>query len=357
MESSFDSLIKILEQLYSQQIPMANELSKGIEPLVRVFAAIGALVYIFGRVIVQIANSQDIDFFPLLRPFVLLLLIPFAPNLCDAMDGLGKEIRGRVNTGNLEIAARVEAMNERIQKKVDQKWAEIRSDPAKYKEAFGTDQEKDKIAGFEFMIDFRVFLAKASENFKFQLLSYTQDILLALMYIADSALLLISVAYRIVLRMGFPIALVLAIFPGFTLALANWFGSYLNFVLLPAVAAMYSRITFGLVETYLASYDAKGAVSAMGSETAQPEFLGIAFIALLVMSLIGYIQVPSMTSMLVSVGGVGSIVQGATRTSKQVGGLAARGGAAGARATGSGAIGMRNALGRAIGGNSGKYGR
>lgn len=314
MQSSFESLIKILEQLYSQQVPMANELSKGIEPLIRVFAAIGALVYIFGRVIVQIANSQDIDFFPLLRPFVLLLLIPFAPNLCDAMDGLGKEIRSRVNTGNLEITARVEQMNERIQKKIEQKWAEIRSDPAKYKAAFGTDQEEDKFADMEFMIDFKVFLAKASENFKFQLLSYTQDILLALMYVAESILLLVSIAFRIVLRMGFPIALVLAIFPGFTMALANWFGSYLNFVLLPAVAAMYSRITFGLVETYLASYDAKEAVGSMGSETAQPEFLGVAFIALLIMALIGYMQVPSMTSMLVSVGGVGSMVQGATRT-------------------------------------------
>ncbi len=309
----FESLIKILNELYAKQIPMANQMSEGIELLVRVFAAIGAMVYIFGRLIVQIANSQDIDIFPLLRPFVLLLLIPFAPVLCDGMDEFGEQIRGRVNTGNLEIAARVEQMNEKIQQKIDKKWAEIRNNPEKYKEVFGREQEKDEIAGFEFMIDFNISFAKASEDIKFQLLAFVQEILLALMYIAESALLLVSVAFRIVLRMGFPIALALAIFPGFTSALASWFGSYLNFVLLPAVAAMYSRLTFGLVETYLQYYDPKAGAEGGGAELQQPEFLGVAFIALLIMALIGYVQVPSMTSMLVSVGGVGNIVQGATR--------------------------------------------
>ncbi len=140
-----------------------------------------------------------------------------------------------------------------------------------------------------------------------------QDILLALMYIAESALLLVSIAFRIVLRMGFPIVLALAIFPGFTMALANWFGRYINFALLPAVAAMYSRLTFGLVESYIGYYDVPQALDGMGAELQQPEFLGVAFIALLIMALIGYVQVPSMTSMLVSVGGVGSMVQGATR--------------------------------------------
>ena len=57
----------------------------------------------------------------------------------------------------------------------------------------------------------------------------------------------------------------------------------------------------------------------MGVETQQPEFLGLAFIGLLFLSLIGYIQVPSMTAMLINVGGVGSIVQGATRTIQNTG--------------------------------------
>lgn len=311
-----ESLISIINKLYTTQIPMATQMAEGIEPKVRVFAAIGAFIYIFGRVIVQIANSQDISFFPLLRPFVLMLVIPFAPVICNGLDEFGEEVRAMVNTGNLEIAARVEAMNERIQEKVAKKWETIRTNPEKYQDVFGSTLEEDgSLLGIEtdFLINLNVGLEKASESIKFQILAVVQSILLALMYIAESALLLVSIAFRIVLRMGFPIVLALAIFPGFTMALATWFGRYLNFVLLPAVAAMYSRLTFGLVEEYLKYYDVPQALDGMGAELQQPEFLGVAFIALLIMALIGYVQVPSMTSMLVSVGGVGSMVQGTTR--------------------------------------------
>jgi len=308
-----ESLITIINTLYAKQAPMANAMAESIEPMVRVFAAIGAFIYIFGRVIVQIANSQDIDFFPLLRPFVLMLIIPFSPDICDGLDGFGDKLRGMVNSGNLEIAERVERMNQRVQDKIDKKWETIRTNPEKYQEAFGTTQEDDKLFDTDFMISFNIGFAKAQESIKFQILAVVQEILLALMYIAESALLLVSIAFRIVLRMGFPIVLALAIFPGFTMALANWFGRYINFALLPAVAAMYSRLTFGLVESYIGYYDVPQALDGMGAELQQPEFLGVAFIALLVMALIGYVQVPSMTSMLVSVGGVGSMVQGATR--------------------------------------------
>jgi hypothetical protein len=65
------------------------------------------------------------------------------------------------------------------------------------------------------------------------------------------------------------------------------------------------------------------AVQSGGAEAQQPEYLGLAYIALLVMFLIGYFQVPSMTNMLVTVGGVGAMVQGATRMANQTLGNAA----------------------------------
>lgn len=134
------------------------------------------------------------------------------------------------------------------------------------------------------------------------------------MYIAECCVLLISIAFRIVLRIGFPITVALCIFPGFTNSLAMWFGKYINFAIMPAVAAMYSSIAFNLCKIYITSYDVNTAVSSMGIETQQPEFLGLAFIGILILSLIGYTQVPSMTAMLLSVGGVGQIVSAATRS-------------------------------------------
>lgn len=51
--------------------------------------------------------------------------------------------------------------------------------------------------------------------------------------------------------------------------------------------------------------------------------MGLAFIGILVMCLIGYCQVPSMTNMLVTVGGVGAMVQGATSLARSGAGIVA----------------------------------
>ncbi|MDF7821863.1 type IV secretion system protein [Runella sp. MFBS21] len=317
-----ESLITIINELYEKQLPMATTMAETIEKYVRAFSAIGALIYIFGRVIVQIANNQDIDVFPLLRPFVIFLLINSSSLICNAIDSFGTVVRNQVNSGNLQIADRVATLNQKIQEKIDKKWDEIRTNPELYKDAFGSSKANDsEIMGIEtdFVVDFKISFAKAEESIKFQILSVVQTILLALMYIAESCLLLISVSYRLVLRMGFPITIALTIFPGFTQAFANWAGRYVNFAILPAVAAMYSRISFALVETYLSYYNPEEAVQGMGAEMQQPEYLGMAFISLLFLSLIGYIQVPSMANMLVTVGGVGQLLQAPNRAVTGVG--------------------------------------
>ncbi|WP_051397889.1 hypothetical protein [Runella limosa] len=318
-----DGLITIINNLYNQQIPIAQSMAETIEGYVRVFAAIGALVYIFSRVIVQIANNQDIDIFPLLRPFVLMCCIPFAPAICNGIDKTANSIRTGVTAGNLQIAEQVKQLNDKLTELVDKKWETIRSNPESYKDAFGNSQEEDsKFLGMEtsFVIDFKISMAKAQESLKFQLLAVLQHVLIALMYVAETCLFLVSIGYRIVLRMGFPITLALAIFPGFSMAIANWAGRYIQFALMPAVAAMYSSIGFGLVKSYLQAYDVTDALNGMGAELQQPEYLGLGFMSLLIVVLIGYTQVPSMTHMLVTVGGVGSIVQGATRGLSAVGG-------------------------------------
>jgi len=321
-----ESLITIINELYEKQIPMATTMSESIEKYVRAFAAIGALIYIFGKVIIQIANNQDIDIFSLLRPFVIFLLINSSSSICNALDSFGTLVRNQVNSGNLQIAERVAALNEKIQEKIDKKWDEIRNNPELYKDAFGTERESDRLLNTDFVIDFKIAFAKAEESIKFQILSVVQTILLALMYIAESCLLLMSISYRLVLRMGFPITIALTIFPGFTQAFANWVGRYVNFAILPAVAAMYSSISFSLVETYLSYYNPEEAVQGLGAEMQQPEYLGLAFMSLLILSLIGYIQVPSMANMLVTVGGVGQLFQAPNRAVMSAGDATQRAG-------------------------------
>lgn len=309
-----NGIYDIIFQLYANQAGIASGYAKLIQPYVLAGAGTGALIYIFGRLISQITSTGEIDFIPFLRPFAIMLLIPASPRICTALDNFGDQVRSIITVENTNVADLVKAQTVLIQKKVDEKWAKVGSDPEYYKAVMGTDRSEDEAKFFgDVRIDLRMTFKKFQDEFKHQLLSFVQSILLAIMHIAECALLLISIAFRIVLRIGFPITVALSIFPGFSQSLATWFGKYLNFALLPAVAAMYSSIAFNLSNAYINNYDVDTAVSSLGVEAQQPEFLGLAFIGLMVMLLIGYTQVPSMTAMLVSVGGVGQIVQAATR--------------------------------------------
>ena len=317
-----ESIITTLNTIYSTQASSASADAAYIAGIVRIASGIGALLYIFGHLVTQIASNQEINFMPFLRPFIILMIIPFSGAITTAIDGVGNQIQARFNSGSKNIAVHVTAINTAMKTKVDQKWEDIRNNPEAYKAVFGTDKTADEAAYFGFgetITSLKISIAQAQESFKFQMFALIQEILLALMYIAEAALYLFSIMYRLVLRMGFPIAVCLCIFPGFTSNLAHWFGKYINFALLPAVASMYTNICFKLLLTYLQNYNTAEALADMGAETAQPEYMGLAFIAIMIMCLLGYTQIPSMTSMLISVGGVSAIAAAATRTAQNYG--------------------------------------
>lgn len=317
-----ESIMTTLNTIYSTQASSASADATYIAGIIRIAAAIGALLYIFSHLISQIASNQEINFLPLLRPFIILMIIPFSGSITTAIDGVGNQILARFNSGSKNISAQVAAVNNEMKKRVDEKWDLIRSDPTAYKAVFGTDKSEDDAAYFGLgasITNLKIVLSKAQESIKFEMYALIQSILLALMYMAEAILYLFSIMYRLVLRIGFPIAVCLCIFPGFTSNLAHWFGKYINFALLPAVASMYTNICFKLLLTYLTNYNANEVLAQMGAETAQPEYMGLAFIAIMIMCLLGYTQIPSMTAMLISVGGVGAIAAAATRTAQNYG--------------------------------------
>lgn len=310
---------KTLLGLYADMTASTMDITALIEAKIRAVAGIGALVYIFSRLVPQVMRSEPIDFFPYLRPFMLMVLIGLSPRICNGIDKLGESIRTAVERQNGTLYEKIAEQTKLLQQTVDAKWQEIGEHPELFRQV---DPSFDPDA---FGSSLKLSFAEYSEKFKYELLSYTQDILLALMQLAECILFLISFTYRLVLRMGAPIAIALAVFPGMSNNIAEWFGKYINYTLLPTVAAIYSSIAFKVTLKYLSYYDPKTIVlgNAGGAEAHTPEYMGLAFIGILVMCLIGYCQVPSMTNMLVTVGGVGAMVQGATSLAKSGAGTVA----------------------------------
>jgi len=78
------SLQSVLDQLYSEMLPLCSKLI-GVG---RGLAAFAALWYISSRVWRHLANAEPIDFYPLLRPFVLGLCIVMFPSVIAIMNGV-----------------------------------------------------------------------------------------------------------------------------------------------------------------------------------------------------------------------------------------------------------------------------
>jgi hypothetical protein len=323
MEDIGEGVIALINQVYTQMNPTVESMAAAAIGHINIFAGIGALLYIFGNLIKQIYYNEDINFVPYMRPFLVLLLLPLSGKITEGMDEFSVVIRQAANGSNMAISDRIQKNAEKMQEAVDKKWDRIGNDEALYEQTFGNSRASDDSGFFPIGDDIKLTIGRSTDQIKLALILLIQNLLVTMMYIAEAVLLLMSMCYKLVLRMGFPIALTLTIFPGFTNNLVSWFARYLNFSLLPAVAAMYSTIAFALLNLYL---DSDPVDVASGSEMQSPEFLGFAYIGILMLSLVGYLFVPSMTHMLINVGGAGAIMAGSSRAVSQAGSTASRAG-------------------------------
>ncbi|WP_375448485.1 type IV secretion system protein [uncultured Fibrella sp.] len=354
MEEYFN-LLDELQTIYSEVLKDSTSTAREIETMIRSAAGIGALLYIFSRLAGQISRNEPIDFFPYLRPFAMVILLTAAPKICDSLDAFGLAAANKITGGNQLIYQRVKKQSELIREKVKEKWDKIGSDPKAYSDYYKSNREADEGGFFgDTKVEMKIAFDGGVDKFYSMLLGLIQDFLLAVMHVCESLMYLISISYRLILRFGAPIAIVMAIFPGFTSNLAEWFGKYINYALLPMVAALYGRIAFTVSDKYLAKYSGAIAITQGGAEADNVTFLGVAYIAILFMLIIGYFQVPSMTNMLVTVGGVGAMVQGATRIGSQLASQTSRKGGA---AVGTAAQAGAHVGGSVLRGTSGSFGK
>lgn len=74
---NFDNLHQILQNLYTDMMPLCSQMTGVAKGL----AGLGALFYVSYRVWQSLARAEPVDVFPLLRPFALGLCIMFFPTI------------------------------------------------------------------------------------------------------------------------------------------------------------------------------------------------------------------------------------------------------------------------------------
>ena len=295
------SLQSVLDQLYSEMLPLCNKLI-GVG---RGLAGFAALWYISSRVWRHLANAEPIDFYPLLRPFALGLCILLFPWVLAVMNGiLQPTVSG--------TAAMVSGSNNAIAYLLKMKEEAIKKSPS-WQMYVGPDGSGDRDKWYRYTHpngtgegtidglgnDIKFAMAKASYNFRNTVKQWMSEVLHVLYEAAALCINTIRTFYLIVLAILGPMIFGLSVFDGLQHTLSVWIARYINVFLWLPVANIFGAI-IGKVQENMLRIDIQQVIKYGDTFFSSTD---TAYLIFLVMGIIGYFTVPSVANYIVHAGG------------------------------------------------------
>lgn len=312
--TEMDSFHQVLDGLYLEMIPLSSQLI-GVS---RAIAGFAAIFYIGSRVWKHIAQAEPVDLYPLLRPFVMGMLILLFPAVLALINGIMNPViqvtEHMVKDTNLTVSKLLEE-KKRIQ------------DEGFYGELYGTSSQVDESelwfkyanpeqeepvseGGFWNSISagFRMSMERAAYEFQSSIKRWMSEVLQVLFMAASLAINTIRTFYLIVLSILGPLVFGLSVFDGFQQTLQHWIAKYINvFMWLPIAnifGAIISKIQENMLRIDLAQIGNEGKTFFSQADTA--------YLIFLVIAIIGYFTVPSVANYIINPGGRDSLLQKAT---------------------------------------------
>jgi hypothetical protein len=256
----------ILDQLYNDMLPMCKQLIG----VARSIGGLAALCYIALRVWRHIANAEPVDVYGLLRPFVIGFCILIFPSVIALFNGI---LQPTVTC----TAAMVKNANLAMEKYIAM-------------------QESNSVLGG---LNPANWLREGIKE------------LLELVFQAAALIInVIRTFYLIVLAIIGPIVFALSIFDGFQHLLTVWLARYINVYLWLPVANIFGAIIAKIQENMI--NPATSGIPIPGQPFSTTDW---AYIAFLLIGIVGYFTVPSVAGYIVNAGGGNALVEKVTRMS------------------------------------------
>ncbi|MBN8719576.1 MAG: conjugative transposon protein TraJ [Sediminibacterium magnilacihabitans] len=253
--SNGEGLQFILDQLYKDMMPMC----KGLIGSARLIGGFGALWYIGSRVWRSIAGAEPIDVYGLMRPFVLGFCILVFPSVIDLINGvLQPTVKG--------TAQMVKGSNEAI-----------------YRYLQLQDNSTSGLGALNPANWIRAAIQQVLE-FVFQTIALLINT--------------IRTFYLIVLAIIGPIVFGLSIYDGFQHLVTVWLARYINVFLWLPVANLFGAIIAKVQENMIAGNTFS--VPIPGQPLTMTDW---AYMAFLLIAIVGYCTVPSVAGYIVNAGG------------------------------------------------------
>ncbi|MDZ7650305.1 MAG: conjugative transposon protein TraJ [Cytophagales bacterium] len=295
------SLQSVLDQLYSEMLPLSSKLI-GVG---RGLAAFAALWYISSRVWRHLANAEPIDFYPLLRPFALGFCIMIFPWVIALMNGILKP----TVTGT---AAMVTGSNNAIAYLLKLKEQAIQKTPA-WQMYVGPDGSGDRDKWYRYTHpdgttegtldglgnDIKFAMAKASYGFRNSVKQWMSEILHILYEAAALCINTLRTFYLIVLAVLGPLVFGFAVFDGFQHTLTVWIARYISVFLWLPVANIFGSI-IGKIQENMLRIDIQQVIRYGDTFFSATD---TAYLIFMVIGIVGYFTVPSVANYIVHAGG------------------------------------------------------
>ena len=317
----FDNLHQILQNLYVEMMPLCSKMTG----VARGLAGLGALFYVAYRVWQALARAEPVDVFPLLRPFALGLCIMFFPTL--VLGTLNSILSPVVKGTHTILESQTFDMNEyRAQKDKLEIEAMKRNPETAYlvdKETF--DNRLDELGAFDAIEACGMYVDRAMYNMKKAVQNFFRE-LLELFFQAASLLIdTLRTFFLIVLSILGPVSFALAVYDGFQSTLTTWLSRYICIYLWLPVSDLFGAV-LSRIQILMLQQD----IENMQDPAFIPDSSGKVYCIFMIIGIIGYFCVPTVSSWIIQAGGAGAYGQKANGAGKMAGnGAAAVGGAAG----------------------------
>ena len=312
MANDMNNLHSVLEQLYDEMMPLCNNLL-GVGQGIAGFATIW---YIASRVWRHIASAEPIDFYPLLRPFVIGFCIMIFPSVLDMINGVMKPTV-------IATAAMVEGSNKAIEVLLRQKEEALKStDP--WKMYVGADGSGDRDKWYKYTHDdadpqgegafasigndIKFAMSKASYNFRNSVKEWMSEVLRVLFEAASLCIDTLRTFQLVVLSVLGPLVFGIAVFDGFQHTLTVWLARYINIYLWLPVANIFGSI-IGKIQENMLKIDIAQANHYGNTFFSSTD---VAYLVFMIIGIVGYFTVPSVANYIVHAGGGGALGQKVT---------------------------------------------
>ena len=314
----WNNLHEILRSLYDDMLPLSADMAtvaKGI-------AGLGALFYVALKVWQALSRAEQIDIFPLLRPFGVGICIMFFPVI--VLGSINAVASPVVKGTNAMLENQVLDLN-RLQEQKDllEREAMLRNPETAY---LVSDEEFDKKLdelGWslpDLMANAGMRMEREMYDLKKGIRNWFRELLEILFQAAALVIDTIRTFFLIVLSILGPIAFAISVWDGFQSTLTQWLTRYISVYLWLPIADMFSAM-LAKIQSLILERD----IDMLNDPTFIPDTSNTVYIVFMIIGILGYFTIPTVAGWVIQAGGAGNYMRNVNQTASKTGNIAGAG--------------------------------